>query len=322
MKDKPANKITYYLRFVIGIGLLVFLFNQVDASQTMEVIKDVRPGWLLAAAVVIVVIRILMALRWQVLLKHQRHQAGFGLLIRITFISMFFGHFLPGGIGTDVIRGYELIRRQRQVAEVASTIILDRIIGIYSMFFVALIGALLGAGSENIQPFIIPLMTAQVVILAGWVISYFLIHRLGRRIHFQTPGIQRIWEKVLYVLSAVTNLPELRKVFLSVFSLSTTVQVSRCFLFWCMYRAFGADITFMNCLTVIPLVYLLVLIPLSVGGLGVREGALIYLFKPLGIVPEISISVGVISHVLQILVSVPGLFLWLTDRKRVKSTTA
>ena len=90
-------------------------------------------------------------------------------------------------------------------------------------------------------------------------------------------------------------------------------------MFMSLYLALGGEVTVIDCIAFIPLVYVAVLIPISVGGLGVREGTLIYLFGMVGVPPEISISVGLLSHVLQLVVGLPGLIPFLFDQRASSS---
>ena len=134
MKSKRRETLTFILRLGIGLLLLIFLLRSVDTRELAGHISSIRPRWIVAAAAIVVGLRVLMSMRWQDVLALQGLHVDLWTLIRITFVSMFFGHFLPGGVGADVVRGYELISRKGKTAEVTATLILDRFIGVYSMF--------------------------------------------------------------------------------------------------------------------------------------------------------------------------------------------
>jgi uncharacterized membrane protein YbhN (UPF0104 family) len=101
---------------------------------------------------------------------------------------------------------------------------------------------------------------------------------------------------------------------LQVLALSLLVIAIRCFIFYCLYRAFGVTLPLVSLAIFIPIMFVAVLIPVSIGGLGVRETALVCLFGSIGVASEASISVGILFQLLQIVASLPGLALWLADK--------
>ena len=142
----------------MGLTLLVVLLGSVDLKEVQSLFSGVRWRWVVVACAIIAGLRVIMSMRWQVVLASHEIHVSLWELIRITFISMFIGQFLPGSIGPDVIKGYELISRRGKAANITSTLLLDRFIGVYSMFCVALVGSILGELTGRLSDVVWPLL--------------------------------------------------------------------------------------------------------------------------------------------------------------------
>lgn len=313
MKPKRRNnRFTYVLQLAIGIGLLLALFSTIDLEETVHLFRNIQLDWIAGAIGILVFLRAMMALRWKYVLTSQGIDVPFLELLRITLIGMFIGHFMPGGVGIDLIRGYELARRESRVADVATTLILDRFIGVWSMFALALVGTIIATASDRLSAFTAPLVVIQVLFMLGWILA----GSLARRWSVPTdPGHrlkERIRAKLILMAHSLTDAGRMRAIFPKVAGLALGVQLFRCLMFFCIYKAFSADVALLDCIALIPLVTAVILIPISIAGLGVREGTLIVLFRLLGVPDETSMSVGLVSHLLQVLIALPGFFLWLS----------
>jgi len=311
-REKRKNRFAFVLQLAVGIGLLLVLLSTIDLEVTERLFRNVQLDWIAGAIGMLVLLRFLMSLRWKCVLTSQGIDVPFLELLRITWIGMFLGHFMPGGIGIDLIRGYELARRESRAAEVATTLILDRFIGVWSMFALALVGSIIAPASGRLAGLAAPLVVIQVLFMLGWILA----GSLARRWSVPTrPGqrlTERIRAKLVLMAHSLTDAGRMRAIFPKVAGLALSVQLCRCLMFFYIYKAFAADVALLDCIALIPLVTVIILIPISIAGLGVREGTLVVLFRLLEVPDEISLSVGLVSHLLQVLVALPGFYLWLS----------
>ena len=317
--QKKKNKtLGLVVRLVVTISLLIFLGATADLSELWQLIIDINIYWLVAAAALIAGERVLMAMRWQYTLAVQGVKVGVKELSRILYVAMFFAHFLPGGlVGADVLRGYELARSRGHVADVTATLILDRFIGVFSMFTMAFVGAIVGGILFGTSiAVIIELIVLQALILGGWLLAGKLLPHIKKKSLFQGTKIEKIWNKLLFILEIITDLDKIKSIFVKLFTLSMIVQLSRSVTFFCLYKSLGATVPFTYFMIFIPIVFISLMLPISLGGLGVREGTLVYSFATLGVAPEVSIGSGILSHFLQIIVSLPAVFHWIFNRDK------
>ena len=131
------------VRVGVTLVLLWWLGRSIDFTTLGQLLLEVAPVWIAVSCAAILVARFLIALRWKILLDVHGLQLSLWTLSKVIFISMFAGQFLPGVVGTDVVRGYRVAKAHGRPGTVAMTLLLDRVIGIYAMSVVAVIGAVI-----------------------------------------------------------------------------------------------------------------------------------------------------------------------------------
>jgi uncharacterized protein (TIRG00374 family) len=138
-------------------------------------------------------------------------------------------------------------------------------------------------------------------------ILYFYSPKIIEFELFKSKKIKKMRDTLTKLGTSLKDLSDFENILVPIFVISLIVQLFRCVLFICIYQSIGAQVNFVYYLLFIPIVFVLMLIPLSVGGLGVRESALIFLFSFAGVPSETSLSAGFIFHVLQLMALIPGL---------------
>ncbi len=311
------------LRLALGVGLLAILARSMDLDELGALLRRIAPAWLIPAGLVILLLRVVMAARWKSLLHAFAIHVSLLELVRVLFISMFMGYFLPGAIGMDVVRGYFLMKKHSRKVDIAATVLLDRLVGVYALSLFAFVGSLAAVEVENRRVLIVSLALLQLLLLGAGIV--FL--RLGSRLRRTPAGGRAGWRASLRAqlvrLSGLIEHPRMAKAGSWLLLLSLLAMLGRCILFYCLYRAFGVDLSIGPFLVFIPLVMVAIMIPITAGGLGIREGALVYFFGLLGVATEVSASVGILSHILQIVVGIPGLYFWFVgDRTTLGRSTS
>jgi uncharacterized protein (TIRG00374 family) len=296
------------LRILVSGVLLVAIVSTLNIKEILAVSAKADMLWLLMALMITLLIRVMTAVRWQVILTTYRLPVSLRELIPIIFVSNTLGHLLPGGVGADIIRGHQVSKKyqHQQVAEVSATIILDRIIGFFSMFLLALLGAVIAWFLGLSNQLIIPLVLLNIASIFGFIAVNFLHGRVAR-IAPKKGKLADIWRKLSRLVRASTNISMIRQILWRIFVISMVVQLLRCLNFWMIYQSLGASVPAIYFLIFIPLVFVVMLLPISIGGFGVREGALLYFFSTVGIDSEISVAAGFLFYVLQLLAFFPGL---------------
>jgi uncharacterized membrane protein YbhN (UPF0104 family) len=216
----------------------------------------------------------IMVARWDLVLRK-----AFGLHIGLRKLSLVFGlgevlgSFLPSFVGMDAIRTLALARRA-PVATVARSVLVDRVFGLAALLF--LIAVTLPTFED--EPGLMPALPFLALASIGGLIALAIL-MLGADHWGAIPYLGRVAGPVARDLRAAwTDLP----LSFGVIATGLTMHLLSVGLIWSLGRMFGTDLGLMNCLRIVPAALLISALPVSVGGWGLREGAIVGGFTLIG----------------------------------------
>lgn len=256
-------------------------------------------------------VNVLLAWRWHLLLRASAVHIGFGSSLRLTWVGLFFNLFLVGGTGGDVIKAIGVARRTNRKAEAATMVLVDRIVGLVGLMLLAGGAALASLSRMGDLAWKISLV---LVVLGGGLGLYFWsgfrrMIRLERMLEAMPAGA------VLgRIDAAVYGLRTRPRVLGSVLLLTFVIQLVSILALFVAGWAIGLNWAgFLDYLVVIPIGFLANALPISVGGVGVMEGAMGYLFgqiAPAGIDARTAFAQGfmlsLVLRMVQLVWSLPG----------------
>lgn len=276
---KRRTLISNVLKIVISLGVLAVIASQVDLGKTLEHLAQM--DWLpFVAAMLLYLAGILVrAFRWGVLVWALGIPVSWWKLVYLYFVGAFFSQFLPTGVGGDAVRIYELAHDRRQTASVISSVLVDRFLGLFFLFAMALVA--LAAGWRMVP--------SQVRILIAAVFAASLI---GIALLLQRTWIER-WGRRLKIdrlLGRIKMLGELYESFhlygpaalVKASVASVVFNLMLIFAYYLLGLAVGIDQPLWIYFLFVPIISALLLVP-SVGGFGVREGGTVLLFAQVGV---------------------------------------
>lgn len=221
--------------------------------------------------------------RWRVLLSSQGFPSTRTEIVRLTLIGSFFNYAIPGGVGGDVVKGFYFVRNHPSAkVKAAMTILLDRLIGLFSM-------NLMGLSSLLLYPDLIAERHEMKIILfflsatfLGFCAAWALI--FSRRIYESALN-----KKLSQILSRSQKLHDLYQVlceyrhhkgaFIKAVGLSVFTQSLAILFFVLIGNYFNYQFTALNYLFAVPVGYIITAIPVSPAGIGVGQAAFYYLFN-------------------------------------------
>jgi len=313
-----TNKwIKFFIKLFISLAILLVLIYATDLETLKNSFYSISFDAVIYAFCLILLIRFIMALRWKVLLGFYQINASLIKLFEIIFVSNAVGHLLPSGIGTDIIRVYELSKDKGNSEKILASVFLDRVFGLVSMILVALFAAWYARFSAQMDltiPLLISLATLLLPI-AFFVIRFVLLRNVELNTNSNhNNGNHKLLNKLVNFynrfISALhqTDIPTYG--FFVLMLLSVLVQLVRCLIFVFIFIGLGSDIAIIHYFVFIPIVFILMLIPISIGGLGVRESALYAFFAPFGLSVATCTVAGLVFHALQLVMIIPGLIIF------------
>lgn len=289
------------LRLIVSGGLLAWLGWRTDWSQVSEAFANLHLGPWLAALGLYLGAQVISSLRWQ----HLARPLGFeGPLARFTgycFIGMYFNLMLPTSVGGDVVRAWYLDNRPGRRMDAFLSVLIDRLIGLLALLALACV-AVAACPIELpvwIRVSVWACGAAAALGLAALPVLVRWTNRFGR--------VRRLAERGRLYLAHPWLL-------LNTLALSLVVQVANVGLVWLVGRAIGAPVPAAYYCILVPMVSLLTLLPVSLNGMGIREGGTVLFLAPLGIGAGTALSVAFLWFAVGTVASLGGGCVYLFGR--------
>jgi hypothetical protein len=295
-------------RLAVAAGLTALILWKIDARAAGAHLAAADWRWIAAAIALVLVDRSLNAYRWLVLL---RPLAAGGVLrlrdvLRVFFVSTFVGTFLPGSVGGDAVRAVALSKHGVAMADSVASVVVDRVFGTLSILLVAT-GAVWFAPPST-PAWLGPVTAAlAVVAAAGVVFGLFsdkaerlatgLLGRLTRgKLHKAGTNLLRSLRRYAHSPGALWN----------VLVSSIVVQGLRIVQTWMLGLSLGLDAGFVVYLVYIPVILVVMMLPISVSGIGTSQAAFVWLFAASGIAEEGAFALSVLFVALGAVGNLPG----------------
>jgi len=283
------------LKITVSLVLILILLRSVDLNALWEVVRNADPWYLLVAQIVLMLGVVVRAYRWQILVHDQGVDASLGELTSLYFVGFLFNNLLPSGFGGDAVKMYELSQRSKRGAEAVSSVLVDRFMGLIALQMIGLIALIF---SWQLVPSEIKILTVilfGVSLMAAWVVSY---RRLWEFLSERVPLFDRLLsikavDSLVSSLQSYSGSALLRALgvglVFNVLLIATNVLIG---------MSLGVDLPLAYYMIFVPLTSLVLILPISFAGLGVREGTYVVLFKQAGVAPEVALSMSLLVYVL------------------------
>ena len=311
------------LQLGVTIALLFWVFHDpVKRAQMAGALRVADFRWLIGGVIAYVIVELAAALRWQILLNVQGIYLKFGRIFRLFFIGMFYNQFLPGGTGGDIVKSYLLLKETPGKKPGALLAVLfDRMVGLLALILIT--GTLVVlrlswlAQTPQTRPYLWTLLLvmggAGLALLTSFAISGLnLLHFLPR----QFPGREKLIE-----LSAAYQLYAHHWTgTVLAFGASLVAHLGTFAMFLCVAYAFGQRVPLVNFFAVMPIERTISSLPISFGGLGMRELVLQVMLNGLCNVPiAVARLIGLMAFSIILLCSFPGGIIYLLYKPSVET---
>jgi hypothetical protein len=316
---RARKSVLQALKIIVSAGLIGFLVWKISPGRIAAHLKDVNPGFILAAAGVFCLSSILGAFQWFILLRESGMKLSFATAVRFYFVGLFFNNFLPANVGGDAFKIFDVSRKGYDPYRVFAITLLDRIFGILGLCLVALAASLILISNSRIDN-----LPIYIVLFGGIIAGSSLLMfsrpaaRLVRKI-FSGIRLMNIGSRMTVIFNQLGELRNVRPVMLKVTILALLVQSLRILTHIMVGAALGLRFGWpvpLYFFLFVPLLGLIMILPISLNGLGVREGAGILLFAQVSIAAEQALLIEFLTYVIMVLVSLSGGVLFLRRQLR------
>lgn len=296
------------LRLSGTIGLMALAVRGVEWHRLRDDLEGVDWRWWGAGLAILVAVQFVAALRWALLARPVGFDLPLQVFVRRYFEGLFFNLVLPTSIGGDVVKAYRLSDKAAGRILAACTVLADRVAGLTALAMIALTA---WAGRRYSLSLVPTLLVGAGLSGAVFLASAAVVGNLGR--------LARMLPTVRPVEAAVARLlPYQQRPSLvsSAIGWGLVVQVGGVLSVACVGRALGVDVGMPTWFAVVPLVNLMMVLPISIGGVGVREGMLSVLLAPFGVPKETAVAIGLLATLSTVVCGLLGGTVLLTDDRR------
>jgi len=267
----------------VTILYLIFRRFEIGFDDIVESIGH-RPGWFLASFAMQLGAIVFSILRWNVLLKGQDLGVPFGHIVKTFLVGRFLGTFTPTGAGLEAYKAYDIARYTGRTEASVSVVIIEKMIGTFFSLSLLVLLTL---------PFFVGLIDLRFIYVFGAFFGVLLVAALvllfspGLFTHlltFNFPLKGKIEGPLTKMVDAFTIYSERRLSLLSAVVLGLGVYLFWFLTYYTNAIALGAGLALGDVLKVGPMTQIATMIPLSIAGVGLREGAFMGLLDQLGLV--------------------------------------
>ncbi len=304
------------LRGAISLALIALVLWRFQDRLTAvwDMLASANGWWVLVGVLLFWLAMLINAFKWWTLLRAQGIEVPFTSMANFTFVGFFFNNLLPANIGGDVMRGYGLAKHTEQNAAAAASVVLDRLIGLSAYMSVAAVSALgvvFLTGRQELWPLAVVAVAALAALLtlAALLISRRISRAISRLLH------RGVLEKVAGIWDALAQAFELYRFqyrtlalafLIGLTGIATTSMVN-----YVLSLALGGGIPLLDIFLFTPLIALVLIIPISIGGIGLSQVAYPFFYGLVGVSGELALALSLFVQAVQIFCSLPGGVLWL-----------
>jgi uncharacterized membrane protein YbhN (UPF0104 family) len=314
---QPRNRrrLTILARIVVSVALLSVLFSRVDTTELWNNAKQASVSWLVFALALYFVHVLASTWRWRVLLDAQGVHVPRASLLSSYLVAIFFNNFLPSNIGGDVVRISDTAGRARSKTLATTVIIVDRGLGLLGLVLMAALGATaLGRANSPIWPvWLWAGFFAAIAAAAPALLAPAGVGRLLEPLSRIDPWVAQRIEKLTAALARFRDRPgALAECFAGVMC----VQALLIGYHFAVVNALHLPVGVWDLAVIVPLSFIVQMVPVSLNGFGVREATFSLYFARLGLPLQAGVLVSLSATVLTMIFSLSGAALYMTQTDR------
>jgi uncharacterized protein (TIRG00374 family) len=304
------------IRFAFATALTAYLFWKSHPRDILTAIASADWRFVAFAVLLVLLDRGLMAYRWIALLCTIQPQDRPPLeeLMRIFFVSTFVGTFLPATIGSDVLRSYSMSRLRVNPADSVASVLMDRILGIASILIMSAVGLLLAREFVSNLPILVALAGTALVCAVAALLVFWRPFGTGSETRSAGSPIALVRYWGTRVVDSLQKYAHHRGVLINVLAGSVLVQGLRIVQAYLLGRGLGIDLSVAAYFAFIPFILLVMLLPVTINGIGTSQAAFVWFFGQAGVSPALAFTLSVLFVALGIAGNLPGAFLWVLGR--------
>lgn len=292
------HRLIIALQVIVSVGLLAWIFRDGGFREgAWEALRGAAPGWIAAGFVLAGIENLLGVLRWRIFLGVLGIRIGFWRTAQIFFIGLLFNTFFIGSVGGDAVKVLILIGQGHRKSAAILSVIMDRMSGLAALVLTAALFMGLRFDWLTQSPVVAAMIhfvfAYLLVLVAGVAISFWAA---SRGVVSRAPSWLPMRERLLRLAGAYFEFVRAWPRTLLACGISFLMLWGYYLVYFCSARAFGVETGVAAFFAIMPAADVISALPISVGGIGVREQLFIILLGDLlGVAPEVAAPVSLVG---------------------------
>jgi uncharacterized membrane protein YbhN (UPF0104 family) len=303
------------LRAAVSAGLIAWLLRRTDFAAVGQAFRAADLRFVGFAILLIPLGYLTSVRRWRLLLRAQGGDAPLPFLLQSLMVGIFFNNLLPSTIGGDAVRAWDTARAGVDRATAVAVVLVDRFVGLLALVLFALAGLAL-SGRFTADARIAAWVCAGA---AGMGLAAALLFLPSRWLPAQLSRLGGPFGKIASALFAFQGKGS---VLLRAFAWSLALQGLVVLNAWLLARALGVPIPLAGFFLIVPLGLFLMMLPVSINGIGVRESSYAFFFRAFGVAASLGVAVAWLDYGLILLQAVAGGAVYAIFRGRTQQLAA
>jgi hypothetical protein len=295
------------IKLIITIVMFYFLFQYVDFKNLIGILAKSHGGTILIALLFQLGSTYLAAYRWRLIMRLLVFNERVSYYVKSYFKGTFFNQVLPSSIGGDAVRIIDLTQKGYDKKDAFYGVFVDRIVGLVGLLVLNLFATIIfyGTFSNDFSSLI-------MLITVGGISGFALLFYLEKITFLQNYKFLNLFYRLAKRLN---ELYKSKTLLLLHIAISVGVHLLSILTLYALALSIDFHMSFQIFLIAVPPVFLLTIVPISLAGWGIREGAMVGIFMLVGADGTKVMAMSILYGLLLIISSLPGSYFWIKSKR-------
>jgi uncharacterized protein (TIRG00374 family) len=295
------------IKLIITIVMFYFLFQYVDFNNLLDILAKSHGGTILIALLFQLGSTYLAAYRWRLIMRLLVFKESVSYYVQSYFKGSFFNQVLPSSIGGDAVRIIYLTQKGYDKKDAVYGVFVDRVVGLVGLLVLNLLATTLFYGAfDNDFSMLIILITL------GGISGFALLFHLEKITFLANYKFLNLFHRLAKRLN---KLYANRTLLIKHIAISMAVHLFSVLTLYALALSIDLHMPFQIFLIAVPPVFLLTIVPISLAGWGIREGAMVGIFMLIGADETKVLAMSILYGLLLIISSLPGSYFWIKSKQ-------
>ncbi|MFO7792331.1 MAG: lysylphosphatidylglycerol synthase transmembrane domain-containing protein [Candidatus Saliniplasma sp.] len=320
MKAKSKDKIKTIIKIIVSISLISYVIYSAGPYKIWNEIKGINLLYFIIVIIITIVKVGVSAKKWQILLKAKGEIKEFLHVWKIYYIGTFFNLFLPTNVGGDIVKAHKMSKVSNRSIEAYSSVFMERFLGVIAIFGLAIVASTLYFSELPTDIILIIYVVFLPLVILSFIMIWkeSVVNKFKRLINrlFKNFNPFSIREKLIKLYSSINLYTKKKRSLGYALLISFVFHTMLILTNYILALSIGIDVSIHYFFIFIPITAILLFLPISIKGFGVREVLYAYFFTQVGVTTAQAVSLSFLVQLLGIISSLIGGFVYLISQTK------